>query len=145
MSKNQRNKKRSINFGKFEEEEGKQSLFALDADTTFSFKHICTNEHSPQQCSFSQLKSFNDKIRILSCLPWVSIDGSPRETNGYEILPRTGLSREVPPQVPGKAAILVFRFGGGSGSQNSGRIAGFKGGTTFYILFVDSKLNLYSH
>jgi len=142
---NKHKKKGKIDFGKFERQEEDPALEVSTPDLTFSFKHICMDEHAPQQCSYPQLKSFNDKIRILSCLPWSSIDSSPRETNGYEIMPRPSLKRTIPTVVPAKAEILIFRFGGGSGSKNSGRIAGFKLKDVFYVLFVDSKLNLYDH
>jgi hypothetical protein len=144
MSK-KHNKKRPVNFGKFDRGDEKPTLVVSVPDIVFSFKHICTGQHAPQQCSYPQLKSFNDKIRILCYLSWSSIDGSPRETNGYEIMPRAFLSRSVPSQVPTQSDILVFRFGGGSGSRNTGRIVGFKDGNTFHVLFVDSKLDLYDH
>src|ERR1700722_6284696 len=127
--------KKTISFGKYEAPEEKFTLPSGPLDTTFSFKHICTEQHAPKSCSFPQLKSFNDKIRILCSLPWETIEQSPHETNGYEFMPRDQLTRNVPSTVPSSAKIMVFRFGGGSGSQNSGRIAGYKSGQTFYVLF----------
>jgi hypothetical protein len=91
------------------------------------------------------MKSMTDKIRMLCQLNWKQIDSSPKETVGYEPLPRKILSRTVPTPVPVDRTIIAFRFGGGSGSQNTGRMVGFRESNTFYVLFVDSKLDLYAY
>lgn len=142
MSKKHKNK---ISFGSYEKEEQNPKIASDPPDVTFSFKHICTSQHSPAVCSYPQLKSFNDKLRILSSLTWSTIDSSPRETSGYEMLPSKFLKRSIPDSLPATPSVMIFRFGGGSGSKNSGRIAGYKKDHTFYVLFVDSKLDLYEH
>ena len=135
----------SIDFGKYEKEEEKPKFSSSPPSVTFSFKYICQNDYSPARCSYPQLKSFNDKLRMLSSLSWSAIDSSPRETNGYELLSKNILKRTVPSAAPNISNVMVFRFGGGSGSKNSGRIAGYKADHIFYVLFVDPKLDLYDH
>jgi hypothetical protein len=134
-----------INFGKYERSETSPILREVHADTTFSFKYICTDQHAPQRCQYGQLKSFNDKIRMLCDLTWPMIVSSPKETNGYEELPQDAISRTIPERANHKDGLLVFTFGGRSGSSHSGRMVGFRRGHTFYVLFVDSRLDLYDH
>jgi hypothetical protein len=108
----------------------------------FSFKFICTSQHSTSKCSYEQLKSLADKLRILSDLDWNRIELSPRTTNGYEKLPQKSIKRQIPAALPNGEAVLVFRFGSGS---SAGRIAGFRQGHRFNVLFIDSKFDLYDH
>jgi len=86
---------------------------------------------------------------MLSDLEWGVIDGLPSKARGYETIPVKSLkaSAKVPEPFSKAEAVLVFRFGGGGGvgSRTGGRIAGIKDGDRFYILFIDSKFDLYDH
>lgn len=134
-----------LDFGKYDEIQLQKIEVPAEPDTTLSLKLICQERHSTSKCSYHQLKSFSDKLRIITSVSWSAITSSPRTTNGYEVMPRTSLVRSIPDGVPPSAEIFVFRFGGGSGSKHSGRIAGYKAGSTFYLLFVDSQMDLYDH
>lgn len=115
----------------------------------FSFRHICTKDYCAKKCTYEQFKSYSDTLRMLSDLEWTVIEGSPSNGRGYETIPVKSLSSSAKIPVPfsKKEAVFVFRFGGGGrvGSKTSGRIAGIKDGDKFYVLFIDSKLNLYDH
>lgn len=137
--------KTRIDFGKYDDAEPQKIEVPAEPDTTLSLKLICQDEHSTSKCSYHQLKSFSEKLRVITSVSWSTIVSSSRTTNGYEVIPRPSLKRVVPVGVPPSAEILIFRFGGGAGSKHSGRIAGYKAGSTFYLLFIDSKLDLYDH
>lgn len=106
----------------------------------FSFRFICTKDYCMKRCSNEQFKSLSDKLRILSELEWSQIDSSPRETNGYEMIPVSALSASVPDRFSDQEAVCVFRFGG-----KKGRIAGVKFDKNFYVLFIDRDFTLYEH
>jgi hypothetical protein len=86
---------------------------------------------------------------MLSDLEWGVIDGLPSRGHGYEAIPVKSLnaSAKVPEPFSKAEAVFVFRFGGGGGvaSRTGGRIAGIKDRDQFYILFIDSKFDLYDH
>lgn len=107
----------------------------------FSFRYIDTGSYCIKKCSIEQFRSISDKLRILSGLDWGTIDTSPRETNGYEMLPVSELkSASPPPPFSNETQVVVFRFGG-----KKGRIVGIKRDSMFYVLFIDHNFTLYDH
>ena len=125
---------------------------SIPADTTaerpwFSFRHICQKEFAAKRCSYEKLKAYSDKLRQLSELEWKVIESSPRETNGYELIPLSQIKGTIPEKFSKHDAMVVFRFGGcgNVASKTSGRIAGVREKERFYVLFVDSSFSLYDH
>ena len=108
----------------------------------FSFRYICQKNHSMKNCSIEQFKKISETLRLLSTLPWKTIESSPREQYGCEPLPQSSIRASMPPIVKSDEPIDVFRFGDG---KRGGRLAGVRREDRFYILFVDSKYNLYDH
>lgn len=108
----------------------------------FTFKDICTSDYCIKKCSYEQLKSLTDKLRILSSLEWRTIETSPRETNGFELLPADALSAPLPDAFSRINQVMVFRFGG---KTTAGRIVGHRNNDRFYVLFVDRDFTLYDH
>lgn len=110
---------------------------------SFSHKYIDQGICCIKNCTHAQFKSLADKLRILCNLEWNVIDSSSRTTNGYEKMPRHQLKTQIPGAVPATAQIYVFRFGMG---DHSGRLAGYRSGNCFHILFVESTFgDLYDH
>ena len=93
------------------------------------------------------MKAYADKLRMLSELEWQMIEGSPRETNGFEMIPVSSLNASLPSAFNTHKEIWVFRFGGGGnvGSRTAGRIAGIRDDEKFYVLFIDRDFTLYNH
>jgi hypothetical protein len=122
---------------------------AKESRPLFSFRYISQSAFCPKKCSHEQLKSYADKLRILSDLEWSKIDSSPRELNGYELIPVKSLNggASLPEIFAKHDSVCVFRFGGGGGvaSKTSGRIAGIRQGEKFYVLFIDRNFALYDH
>lgn len=115
----------------------------------FSFRHICNKEFCVKKCSIEQFKAYSDALRMLSDLEWGVIDGLPSNGRGYEAIPVKSLnaSAKIPEPFSKAEAVLVFRFGGGGAvaSRTAGRIAGIKDRDRFYVLFIDSRFDLYDH
>lgn len=87
-------------------------------------------------------KSFADKLRILSSLDWPTIESSPRETNGFEMLPVSALKEALPVPFTEHKQAMIFRFGGATG----GRIVGVRDNKDrFYFLFIDHDFSFYDH
>lgn len=93
------------------------------AHPVFSHRYITNGAYCLKKCSIEQFRSFADKLRILSSLEWKQIDSSPRETNGYEMLPKGQLAESAPAPFDKADTLMVFRFGG----QKGGRMVGAKG------------------
>ncbi|WP_319797663.1 hypothetical protein [Nitrobacter sp.] len=79
---------------------------------------------------------------MLSSLDWKAIESSPRETNGFEMIPVRDISGSLPDELKSHQEVMVFRFGGG---KRGGRIAGIRDGFKFSILFIDRNFKLYDH
>ena len=146
MSKKQKNKATSFSLPKSAVNDAAVN-FALPANETskrlyFSHRFICTRDFCIKKCSYEQFKSLADKLRILSELEWKIIKSSPRETNGYEEIPVKQINGTLPNNFSNLDSVMIFRFGGGS---RGGRIVGTLEENRFYILFIDSKYNLYDH
>jgi hypothetical protein len=107
----------------------------------FSHRYITNGAYCLKRCSIEQFRHLADKLRMLSNLEWKQIDSSPRETNGYEMLPVAQLAERPPSPFDKAEAVMIFRFGGAKG----GRMAGVKKDEKFYILFVDHDFTLYDH
>ena len=119
-------------------------LFAARAEGSrpvFSHRYITGGDYCLKKCSIEQFRSLADKLRILSDLQWSQIDSSPRETNGYEMLPVGQLAERAPAPFDKIERMMVFRFGGKKG----GRMAGVKDGEKFFILFIDHNFTFYDH
>jgi hypothetical protein len=94
MSKNKRGRDEALHFSK-PPSAPKNTHFNADnagygaarPHPWFSFRHICQKEFCPKKCPYEKLKSFTDKLRQLSELDWSTIDSSPHETNGFELIP----------------------------------------------------------
>lgn len=113
----------------------------------FSFRHICQRDYCVKKCSIEKMKSYSDKLRILSDLDWKSIESSPKETNGFELIPVRNIRGVLPEKFSRCDNVWVFRFGGGGrvASKTSGRIAGIRENERFFVLFVDRDFTLYDH
>jgi hypothetical protein len=110
----------------------------------FSHRFICQQHYCIKKCSYEQMKSAMDKLRILSDLDWATIESSPRETNGFEMISAKQIRGTIPPKFAKEKALMVFRFGGGTGPR-AGRIVGVREKERFSILFVDRDYSLYDH
>jgi hypothetical protein len=107
----------------------------------FSHRYITTGAYCVKRCRIEQFRSFADKLRILSSLDWPTIESSPRETNGFELLPSSALKEKLPAPFEKEDKAMVFRFGG-----NAGRIVGVRDSQDmFFILFIDHDFTLYDH
>lgn len=113
----------------------------------FSFRHICQKDFCAKKMPVEKFKAYSDKLRILSDLEWSAIESSPKETNGFELMPVSSLNATLPTLFKTLQEIWVFRFGGGGnvGSRTSGRIAGVREGDSFFVLFIDRDFTLYNH
>jgi hypothetical protein len=113
----------------------------------FSFRFVCQKTYCPKKCSYEKLKSYTDKLRQLSELDWPTIESSPRETNGFELIPASSIKGSIPDRFSKVKSLWVFRFGGAGrvASKTSGRIAGVKENDRFHVLFIDGDFSLYDH
>jgi hypothetical protein len=113
----------------------------------FSFRHICQKDFCVKKCSIEKFKSYADKLRILSELDWKTIESSPSETNGFELIPVRNIKGSLPDRFSAHENVWVFRFGGPGrvASKTSGRIAGIRDKDRFFVLFIDRDFTLYDH
>src|SRR5690606_18819137 len=80
---------------------------ASDKYPWFTHRYICTAHYCIKRCSFEQMKSVIDKLRILSNLDWPTIESSPRETNGFEMIPRAQIRGQIPDEFANEKALMV--------------------------------------
>jgi hypothetical protein len=103
-----------------------------------SHRYITTGSYCITRCSLEQFKSLANKLRMLCGLDWKQIESSPRETNGFEMLPTKILQEKLPAPFADRDKAMVFRF-------NGGRIVGVRNEEKFYILFIDHDFSFYDH
>jgi hypothetical protein len=142
MSKRQKNKyKGAIKAPAGSEPEKPKLGKSSGPHPVFSHRYITSGSYCLKRCSIEQFRHLADKLRMLSSLEWKQIDSSPRETNGYEMLPKAQLSETPKAPFDEDDALMVFRFGGAKG----GRIVGAKREEKFFILFIDHNFTFYKH
>lgn len=71
-------------------------------------------------------------------MSWKAIQTSPREGNGFEMIPVKQIKGKIPTEFVNLEKVMIFRFG-------KGRIAGHRNGNNFFVLFIDHNFTLYSH
>ncbi len=64
-----------LDFGKYDEIQLQKIEVPAEPDTTLSLKLICQERHSTSKCSYHQLKSFSDKLRIITSVALVGFRG----------------------------------------------------------------------
>jgi len=137
------NSKKRDKFLKDHEENNKDSNKAVnDLFPKFSFEFNNVNDRSTAKCAKAVRVAVIDKIIRLSSLAWKEIKALPRE-QGFEKIGRDSfksLPGDIPHKFKDQDKIDVFRL-----PSKKGRLIGFIEGDTFYVVWVDTKFDMYNH
>ncbi len=97
--------------------------------------------HKPRYClskySKREKADFANTIHALSRMTWAEIDVAPREGFGYEPIGISQLKPSLPLNLSEDVRIIAFRL------SKKGRMAGYRDGNIFYILWFDHTRKLY--
>ncbi len=124
------------------------SQYANAGDTgtpVFCFKHVHKNYNLGRCCDESSpryIKGLLKKLEVISQNTWDQIQLAPRKGSGTEKISRNSISVGVPSTIsPDVKDFLSFYFSG-----DKGRLIGYRGkDTVFHVVYIDTKLNVYSH
>lgn len=113
---------------------------ANDSYPKFSFEFCFGTKKSIEQCSKDIKYRIMDKIIYLSQLAWKDISGLRRE-QGFERIDVSSLSHNsnTPVKFSDVNKVDVFRIG------DKGRLIGYIEEDTFFIVWIDTKFEMYDH
>ena len=129
-------------FFKKHEEDNKDSNKAVyDLYPKFSFEFNVNNNRSVEKGQKDERLAVLSKIIHLSRITWKEIGALPRE-QGFEKIDKTSFKSisDIPYKFKDEKQIDVFRL-----PSKKGRLMGFIENETFYIVWVDTKFNMYDH
>lgn len=107
----------------------------------FSFEFCFGSKRGIEQCSKEEKLKVFDKIIFLSQLNWQDIKKLPRE-QGFEKLKTSDFTSlpNTPTKFKNEKKVDVFRLPSGKG-----RLIGYINEDTFFVVWVDTKFNMYKH
>lgn len=104
----------------------------------FSFHYMAYGSSTClSKCEKNIKSSISDTLVRLSQFTWKAIKSKPKDSLGFEAIPRERLKKSLPPSITPDVTIIVFRF------SDSGRMAGFRRKDTFHIVQIGPQHNLY--
>lgn len=122
-----------------ENKDGNKSTFELYPK--FSFEFSLSHKRSIEKCANNNQLVVVTKLLYLSGLTWKKISQLPREQGFEKIEKKTFKSL---PNLPNKfkdvSSIDVFRL-----PKKKGRLMGFIEDGVFYVVWVDTKFDMYDH
>ncbi len=122
--------------------------YANSGDTgtpIFCFKHVHRNYNLGKCCDESNpryVKGLLKKLEVISQNTWEQIQLAHRKGSGTEKITRDSIGVGVPATIsPDVRDFLSFYFSG-----DKGRLIGYRGeDTVFHVVYIDTKLSVYSH
>lgn len=104
----------------------------------FSFHYMVYGSSTClSKCEKNIKSSLSDTLIRLSQSTWKEIKSKPKESLGFETIPRERFKKPFPANITPEVTIIVFRFSG------SGRMAGFRRKDTYHIVQIGPQHNLY--
>lgn len=105
----------------------------------FSFEYM-DDEYSISNCDKTEKASFAETLRILGKCTWGELLLGNRHANGYEKIRIDSIKGKYPSVItPDVDHVIAFRF------HDRKPVVGLKIRQIFYIIWLDSKMNLYQH
>ncbi|NRA60589.1 MAG: hypothetical protein HRU25_06695 [Psychrobium sp.] len=137
MSNSQRDK-----FFKKHVKEQKAALVSVNNRyPKFSFEFCCNSSRGIDKSCKETRRLVFEKILLLSKRTWHDIKSLPRE-QGFEMIDKSSFNStpNIPTKFEKETKISVCRL-----PQSKGRVIGYVEEDTFYVVWVDTKFNMYSH
>ena len=112
-----------------------------DLHPAFCFRYLISgyNLNNLLLSGTEYVKNFLNKIDMLSKLSWKEIEKNSRYKNGTEIIDSKSIKKELPKTITLDMNILSFHLNG------LFRLIGVRDGKIFYVLFIDTKGEIYKH
>lgn len=113
-----------------------------DSCVAFSFRDLHKDYgFETAQCDHQTRLDLLSKLRVISCRSWNDLEKVGKKS-GFESLPINALKKPIPKDISLKGVnkLHVLRFNG-----QDARLIGYRLGRIFYIIFVDTKLEVYDH
>jgi len=124
--------------------EGEQSLASTSVNACFpkfSFEFCFGTDRGINKANKQVKLSVIEKVVYLSQIPWVDIKALPRES-GFERIDKGSFKKltNIPNKFESENKIVVFRL-----PSELGRLIGYIEEETFFVVWIDTKFNMYHH
>ncbi|WP_420589206.1 hypothetical protein [Bacterioplanoides sp.] len=135
------NKRKGNFFDKHKEENKDVNKTAFELYPKFSFEFAVNHSRSLEKLSKDDASNCIKKITQLSKQTWREISNLPRK-QGFEKIPKTSFKSLPSPPHKFKEfnQIDVFRL-----PAKSGRLIGYIEDEVFYVVWIDTKFDMYNH
>ncbi|MCZ4337127.1 hypothetical protein [Shewanella colwelliana] len=135
------NKKKEQFFKKHENDQKNIVVTINDSYPKFSFEFCFVSNKSVEKINKSEKVALIEKIVHLSKITWAEIKALPRQ-QGFEKIDKKSFQKlpGVPALFKDENKITVFRLPSGKG-----RLVGYIVDETFFIVWVDTKFDMYKH
>lgn len=124
--------------------EGEQKLASVSANARypkFSFEFCFGSVRGIDKATKPVKQSVIEKIIYLSQMQWVDIKALARE-NGFEKIEKSSFKKlpNIPKKFEAEDHIVVFRL-----PSKKGRLIGYLEEDTFFVVWIDTKFDMYNH
>ncbi len=135
------NKKRNQYFEKHEREQRLSVASVNDSYPKFSFEFCFGSVRGIDRATKQVKQSVIEKVVYLSQISWGDIKALPHE-NGFEKIDKDSFKKlpNIPNKFNSETKIVVFRL-----PSELGRLIGYIEDDTFYVVWIDTKFNMYNH
>lgn len=128
----------------FKKHEGEQKIASVSINSRFpkfSFEFCFGSIRSIDKVTKLVKQSVIEKVIYLSQMQWVDIKALARE-NGFEKIEKDSFNKlpNIPKKFEAENQIVVFRLPSGQG-----RLIGYIEEDTFFVVWIDTKFNMYNH
>jgi len=135
------NKQRELFLKKHKEEQKTAVVSVNDSYPKFSLEFCFGSVRSVDKINKPEKLALIDKFVYLSKITWEEIKGLPRE-QGFEKIEKKMFCKlpNIPEKFKDEKKVTVFRLPSGKG-----RLIGYMEGDTFFIVWIDTKFDMYKH
>ncbi|MEZ8233027.1 hypothetical protein AB6C62_06015 [Vibrio splendidus] len=135
------NSKKAKFLKKHEDEQKNIAITVNDSYPKFSFAFSFESDRSFDNLDKPSKLCLIEKVAFLSKNTWADIKGLPRE-QGFEKIDKNSFKKlpNVPVRFKDENKITVFRL-----PSNKGRLIGYTEDDTFFVVWIDTKFDMYKH
>jgi hypothetical protein len=135
------NKQRDAFLAKHKLENQQANISVNDTFPKFSFEHCFNASRSISKTDKKAKLAVIDKLITLSQMTWQAIKNLGKE-QGFEKIPKSSFNSlpNVPAKFEKETKVVVFRL-----PKKLGRLIGYIEGNIFFVVWIDTKFDMYDH